>query len=857
MKKNYALIVITLLCATLSVFGQGSETFTNLNATTGGYTNNSYIGDNGLTWTYTNARTVNSTYNITGRSIGFAGETPVTKTVSTTTDANGVGDLTYSVRSYFTGGDETDRTMEVYVNGTLYDSYTLGAMGTVYTRSFTANETGAVSIEFRSPSGTRQIVLDDVSWTAAPIPTTTILEFVSSSSTIVENGVSIDVCVSIINPDPTPTTVDIELDPSSSALNGVDFDDSSAAIIFPNTLTFPSNSSADVCLTIFMSDDMVYEGDETIVLNLLNPTGGNAAGLGSNTQHTVTILENETPVIADVIITEIMYNSTGSDDEWIEICNTSGISQVLNNYTIEVNGSTEFTFPSTGATIASGSCITIALGDNGSAPFNPDCPFTADYSNGSGSGTLPNSSATIRIVADDVGATIVDTVSYNSSHGGNTNSLHVTDDSLDNSSTGTNWQDVIDGGSPGINSLISQCSSLEPDINVEGNINTFPNISDGDTSPSPFDETLFTDDLDIIIPESETNSFRIQNIGTADLTVSNIQIVGAHAADFSLVLPFTLPVVIEDISTMTNLEIFDIIFTPSVVGTRTATVIITSDDPDSESSYDFVIEGEGICTSAVNMVTPLSGPDNTVITISGSDLGGSTSVTYAGSPITHTVISPTEIEITIPDNSISGNIVVTNNIGCQTSDTFTIIDKVISSCEGTSGLTPTDLFISEVTDAPSGAHTYIEIFNGTGAPVNLADYELRVHNNGSNNSGGANVDLSAAYTMPNNSVYVVAIGGTNANDPEGGYTANEFSPIPALNGNDNIRLYTDDGTTEVWIDVWGDINGAQFTTTTSGYTYRRKNTGITVPRVASWYAPDNMQNDWDAFAPIDYTDIGA
>ena len=40
------------------------------------------------------------------------------------------------------------------------------------------------------------------------------------------------------------------------------------------------------------------------------------------------------PPPADVVITEIMYNSAGIDDEWIEICNVSGSTQVLNNYTI-------------------------------------------------------------------------------------------------------------------------------------------------------------------------------------------------------------------------------------------------------------------------------------------------------------------------------------------------------------------------------------------------------------------------------------------------------------------------------------------------------------------------------------------
>ena len=695
--------------------------------------------------------------------------------------------------------------------------------------------------------------------------TDTYLGFVSASSSLAENGVSINVCVSITNPSASvATTVDITLDGgSSSATNGIDYDDgagSPLAIAFPLTLAFPANSGTDVCTTIFISnDDLIYEGDETVVLNLSNPTGGISASLAGNTEHTLTILDNETPVIADVVITEIMYNSTGADDEWIEICNTTGISQVLNDYTIEVNGTTRFTFPSTGSTIAPGNCITIALGDSGDATFNPGCPFTPDYSNGLGSGILGNSSGTITIVADD-GSTTVDTVYYDDGPGGGPedgggSSFHVTDDSLDNSDTGTNWQTVIDAGSPGFNTLISQCSSLEPEINVEGDINTFPNISDNDFIPSYFDNTRFSS-LDIT-GASETKSFRIQNIGTSDLNVTNIQIIGTNAGDFSLTLPSGLPIVIEDISTMTNVEVFDVTFDPTAVGVRNAIVRITNNDladGEGEEVFDFAIQGEGFCSSVVNIVTPLSGPDFTIVTISGNDLDGTTSVTFAGLPIAHNVISTTEIEITIPDNSISGSIIVTNNIGCQTTDLFTVIDNTISSCEGTSGLSPTDLFISEITDAPSGSHTYIELFNGTGASINLADYEIRIHNNGSSNAGGAIADLSG--TLANDTVYVVAIGGTDVNDPEGGHTADAFFGINGINNNDNIRLYTDDGTTEVWIDVWGDTTGATFTAASSGYTYRRKNTGITVPRTDNWGPTDNMQNDWDALTPVDYTDIG-
>src|SRR5690606_30925105 len=54
-----------------------------------------------------------------------------------------------------------------------------------------------------------------------------------------------------------------------------------------------------------------------------------------------------------------------------------------------------------------------------------------------------------------------------------------------------------------------------PEINVEGNLGSFPDIADGDTTPQGTDNTLFASTA---IGSSQTKSYRIQNLGTADLT---------------------------------------------------------------------------------------------------------------------------------------------------------------------------------------------------------------------------------------------------------------------------------------------------------------------------------------------------
>lgn len=160
MKRIYSFVAAFALAASFSA--QGSESFSNLTASASSYGSGSYTGDNGVTWTFSGARKVTSTDNVNGTSVGF-NDTGV-RTISANSGASGVGTITYTVRSYFTSGTGANRTIQVYVNGSMIDSYTLAAMATNYPRTATANISGDVTIEFRS-TGSKQIVLDDVSWT--------------------------------------------------------------------------------------------------------------------------------------------------------------------------------------------------------------------------------------------------------------------------------------------------------------------------------------------------------------------------------------------------------------------------------------------------------------------------------------------------------------------------------------------------------------------------------------------------------------------------------------------------------------------------------------------------------------------
>lgn len=133
----------------------------------------------------------------------------------------------------------------------------------------------------------------------------------------------------------------------------------------------------------------------------------------------------------------------------------------------------------------------------------------------------------------------------------------------------------------------------------------------------------------------------------------------------------------------------------------------------------------------------------------------------------------------------------------------------------------TNLLISEYGEGSGGNKKYIEIYNGTGAVVDLGNYQLWKNANGTawnNVSTGPILPLSLSGTLANNDVYVIA---NNATDVIG---ADLYNTYINFNGDDAIGLAWNggSGTTFNLIDavgqdgidpgtswsVAGDVNGA-------------------------------------------------
>ena len=306
------------------------------------------------------------------------------------------------------------------------------------------NSTLDIKLQFNGfEAGDEGLYLDNIIITETPASSDPTITFNESSSVFAETNTTFatsGIEVTLTNYD-ADVTVTAAINESSTAEAG-DYS------IDLTPLVFDANETLNIPLSINPDADF---DDETIIIDI-TVTSGTADIITS--QHIVTITDDDLP---EIFISEIMYNSRGTDDEWIELYNGNGTDVDISSYTLEYNNLT-FTFPSS-SIFSSESYIVIAVGSNGDGTFNNDNPFQPDYNNLSVTNTdvaiinitnkLTNTSRTIELKnTKDV---TIDSVTYSSSDGANENgsTFELIDSSADNSLTSSNWQESgVLGGSP-------------------------------------------------------------------------------------------------------------------------------------------------------------------------------------------------------------------------------------------------------------------------------------------------------------------------------------------------------------------------------------------------------------------------
>lgn len=166
MKKNYFLTLILTLCFGMLSYGQGTETFANSNATTS-YADNSFVGQDGVTWTYVASRDANADANNSGISLPALMLRRVSSGSKITSSAisGGIGDFSVKLYKGFTGGG--DRQVELFINGVSQGTSTPFDDFSEHVFSVSGiNVTGDIVIEIVNITS-KQVIIDDITWTAA------------------------------------------------------------------------------------------------------------------------------------------------------------------------------------------------------------------------------------------------------------------------------------------------------------------------------------------------------------------------------------------------------------------------------------------------------------------------------------------------------------------------------------------------------------------------------------------------------------------------------------------------------------------------------------------------------------------
>ncbi|OFX26182.1 MAG: hypothetical protein A2041_03195 [Bacteroidetes bacterium GWA2_31_9b] len=300
--------------------------------------------------------------------------------------------------------------------------------------------------------------------------------------------------------------------------------------------------------------------------------------------------------------------------------------------------------------------------------------------------------------------------------------------------------------------------------------------------------------------EAEILTYSILGVdATIDGSTDNISVTLPYGTDPSaLVATFTLSTgatakvgVVDQESGVTAND-----FTNPVNFTVTAedgttfidwTVTITIEEPNTDATVSSTEYNVNNTYNIINMV-----PEGTLLATFESNLTPATGATF----VTYETDSITPATDLLDDYVV----IVTAQDGITT-NTYTIKLLVAGGAS--------DLFFSEYIEGSSN-NKALEIYNGTGADVDLANYVIRINGNGS--AWTSLFDFPAGTIVANGDVYVIAHSAASAGilavtdsivtDPYGGGT----SYVAVFNGDDVRGLFKVEGIDTTLIDIIGNYD---------------------------------------------------
>ncbi|MDC0096706.1 lamin tail domain-containing protein [bacterium] len=357
---------IALICFTQIGFGQGTETFTDIDtASTSSSISRSWTGDDGSLWAATFSRV---DQNINGDALTLDDDRANTY-VESGIISGGVGDITISTQRAFSGGSGN---IDILINGT---SVGLVPYGTsVQTTTIqNVNISGDFVIRIdnniggNNGGGADRVIIDDFIWTAF-------------SGTVLP-GITLGSMSGNTNEDGTTATFTAVLDaaPAGDVVVDITSGDPGEVTVSPSQLTFTTiNWDTPQTITATGVDDSDLDGDIDVTITVaVDDANSDAAYAGISETTTVTNDDDEIAPIPTLIITELADPNNSTVGRYVEIYNAGDASINLSDDGIKLrrytNEQITFTDLSLTGTIEANSFLVIGKsGFAGVYGFAPD-----------------------------------------------------------------------------------------------------------------------------------------------------------------------------------------------------------------------------------------------------------------------------------------------------------------------------------------------------------------------------------------------------------------------------------------------------------------------------------------------------
>jgi hypothetical protein len=350
--------------------------------------------------------------------------------------------------------------------------------------SLSGNTTLDITLSFEGlTSGDEGIYLDNIVVEAesggAPSPT---VGFDSASSSENETNTtftSSNIPISVTNYD--GNQIDIDVNVTGGTAEPGDYTFTS-----PTALSFTSDGTQNI--TIDINDDADFD-DETVELTITETSSVTGLVISQAT-HTVTILDDDTPPLPNIVINEILADPTGidangdgtvdsQDDEFVELVNNDNVSVDITGYTLSDGFSVRHTFGS--VVIPAGGSVVVF---GGGLPTG-----ISGLSEVASSGALGLNNGGDTVTLEDGSSNIIAFYSYGS-EGGDDQSIGRSEDLFGNFVQHTTIQTNPVAASPGLYNVSGLPFST---ITWKGSIDTdWTNGSNwsGGNSPTVLDDIL-------------------------------------------------------------------------------------------------------------------------------------------------------------------------------------------------------------------------------------------------------------------------------------------------------------------------------------------------------------------------------